>query len=484
MALAATGAPRADIVSGSPNKALPPSPASNPKTPQPPTLSCSTSGETTCLGTPAPPPRIRCPCSSCGLHPRQAPGVAPPRGAKREEEQREKFEWRRGGAASPERPSPPQHLRQPPPPPRSRGNRNDYNEAVRDAVSGCPHRGMLHHARTLPCTPADTPCGCPHKATTSALPHSAQWELSWQQTLCDSGLGVDNPRGGLFLPLFLLLMAEVERRHGSDTVWNGEESKWRLDQSGLGRSQANRVQDDWVRYAKMTEEIGEQLHIVGDDLVTNPTMSCDLLPPQSLASHPIGLARAIHACLRASVRSVASRRSPRHLGTSPRMTSHADDNTTRPTAGAEGREDEDVQHHRPFITGFAITGFIVIKMTTNFTEEDLKNSNKKQQKKDARKAEKAETVAQPQQQHLFNTEDLFAANYGDVTVEGGCRMSVAYVAPTKSSYAMSHPEGPCDPIAPLDLPHFLQSFHRVSACDSIWKDTSIPHILWRILELF
>jgi hypothetical protein len=56
------------------------------------------------------------------------------------------------------------------------------------------------------------------------------------------------------------------------------------------------------------------------------------------------------------------------------MTSHADDNTTRPTAGAEGREDEDVQHHRPFITGFAITGFIVIKMTTNFTEEDLKNS--------------------------------------------------------------------------------------------------------------
>ncbi|KAL5649730.1 hypothetical protein ACJX0J_040539, partial [Zea mays] len=68
-----------------------------------------------------------------------------------------------------------------------------------------------------------------------------------------------------------LLMAEAERRHGSDTVWNGEEPKWRLDQSGLGRSQANRVQDDWVRYAKMTEEIGEQLHIVGDDLVTNPT---------------------------------------------------------------------------------------------------------------------------------------------------------------------------------------------------------------------
>jgi aspartyl-tRNA synthetase len=26
-------------------------------------------------------------------------------------------------------------------------------------------------------------------------------------------------------------------------------------------------------------------------------------------------------------------------------------------------------------------------------------------------------VAQPQQQHLFNTEDLFAANYGDVAVE-------------------------------------------------------------------
>jgi hypothetical protein len=41
---------------------------------------------------------------------------------------------------------------------------------------------------------------------------------------------------------------------------------------------------------------------------------------------------------------------------------------------APGREDEDVRHHRPFITGFAITGFIITKMTTNFTEEDLKNS--------------------------------------------------------------------------------------------------------------
>ncbi|PWZ11120.1 hypothetical protein Zm00014a_034990 [Zea mays] len=48
---------------------------------------------------------------------------------------------------------------------------------------------------------------------------------------------------------------------------------------------------------------------------------------------------------------------------------------------------------------------------------DRDRLSKKQQKKDARKAEKAETVAQPQQQHLFNTEDLFAANYGDVTVE-------------------------------------------------------------------
>jgi hypothetical protein len=47
-------------------------------------------------------------------------------------------------------------------------NRNDYNEAVRDAVSGFPHRGMLHHARTLPCTPTDTPCGCPHKGESVA----------------------------------------------------------------------------------------------------------------------------------------------------------------------------------------------------------------------------------------------------------------------------------------------------------------------------
>ncbi|CAD6259446.1 unnamed protein product [Miscanthus lutarioriparius] len=28
-------------------------------------------------------------------------------------------------------------------------------------------------------------------------------------------------------------------------------------------------------------------------------------------------------------------------------------------------------------------------------------------------------------------------------------------------------EGPCDPIAPLDLPHSLHAFHRVSACDSL-----------------
>jgi hypothetical protein len=46
----------------------------------------------------------------------------------------------------------------------------------------------------------------------------------------------------------------------------------------------------------------------------------------------------------------------------------------RPTARAGGREDEDVRHHRLFITGFAITDFIITKMTTNFTEEDLENS--------------------------------------------------------------------------------------------------------------
>jgi large subunit ribosomal protein L28 len=28
----------------------------------------------------------------------------------------------------------------------------------------------------------------------------------------------------------------------------------------------------------------------------------------------------------------------------------------------------------PFLTGFAITGFLITKMTANFTEEDLKNS--------------------------------------------------------------------------------------------------------------
>lgn len=33
-------------------------------------------------------------------------------------------------------------------------------------------------------------------------------------------------------------------------------------------------QDDWIHYAKMTEEIGAQVQIVGDDLlVTNPTVS-------------------------------------------------------------------------------------------------------------------------------------------------------------------------------------------------------------------
>ena len=33
-------------------------------------------------------------------------------------------------------------------------------------------------------------------------------------------------------------------------------------------------QDDWSTYAKLTDEIGEQVQIVGDDLlVTNPTVS-------------------------------------------------------------------------------------------------------------------------------------------------------------------------------------------------------------------
>jgi enolase len=33
-------------------------------------------------------------------------------------------------------------------------------------------------------------------------------------------------------------------------------------------------QDDWTTYAKLTEEIGQQVQIVGDDLlVTNPTVS-------------------------------------------------------------------------------------------------------------------------------------------------------------------------------------------------------------------
>jgi hypothetical protein len=33
-------------------------------------------------------------------------------------------------------------------------------------------------------------------------------------------------------------------------------------------------QDDWATYAKMTDEIGQQVQIVGDDLlVTNPTVS-------------------------------------------------------------------------------------------------------------------------------------------------------------------------------------------------------------------
>uniref|UniRef100_A0A804RFV9 Uncharacterized protein n=1 Tax=Zea mays TaxID=4577 RepID=A0A804RFV9_MAIZE len=65
---------------------------------------------------------------------------------------------------------------------------------------------------------------------------------------------------------------------------------------------------------------------------------------------------------------------PRHQPEDDEPRGRQHDATTRPTAGAEGREDEDVQHHWPFITGFAITGLIVTKMTTNFTEEDLKNS--------------------------------------------------------------------------------------------------------------
>lgn len=37
-------------------------------------------------------------------------------------------------------------------------------------------------------------------------------------------------------------------------------------------------QDDWTHYTKLTEEIGKQVQIVGDDLlVTNPTVTIDQL---------------------------------------------------------------------------------------------------------------------------------------------------------------------------------------------------------------
>jgi enolase len=37
-------------------------------------------------------------------------------------------------------------------------------------------------------------------------------------------------------------------------------------------------QDDWTTYAKLTGEIGQQVQIVGDDLlVTNPTVSSNLV---------------------------------------------------------------------------------------------------------------------------------------------------------------------------------------------------------------
>lgn len=37
-------------------------------------------------------------------------------------------------------------------------------------------------------------------------------------------------------------------------------------------------QDDWIHYAKLTEEIGQQVQIVGDDLlVTNPMVNTKLL---------------------------------------------------------------------------------------------------------------------------------------------------------------------------------------------------------------
>jgi enolase len=37
-------------------------------------------------------------------------------------------------------------------------------------------------------------------------------------------------------------------------------------------------QDDWSTYAKLTDEIGQQVQIVGDDLlVTNPTVSNTLV---------------------------------------------------------------------------------------------------------------------------------------------------------------------------------------------------------------
>lgn len=48
-------------------------------------------------------------------------------------------------------------------------------------------------------------------------------------------------------------------------------------------------------------------------------------------------------------------------------------------------------------------------------------------------------------------------------------------------------EGPCDPIAPLELPHSLHAFHRVSSSDSLNMVRHLfllqPFLLWNYARL-
>uniref|UniRef100_A0A0E0KG92 Uncharacterized protein n=1 Tax=Oryza punctata TaxID=4537 RepID=A0A0E0KG92_ORYPU len=73
----------------------------------------------------------------------------------------------------------------------------------------------------------------------------------------------------------------------------------------------------------------------------------------------------------------------------------------------------------PFLTGFAVTGAIITKMTAGFTEEDLKNSKRNRLKKEQQKTSTERT--------LNNSKTLTKAYNGR---QDDCCQAPKYTTPT------------------------------------------------------